>query len=194
MNIVARAEKFVREFLSENLPEEMHFHNEGHALDVANAVNEIGIASSVGDVSMEVVEVAAWFHDTGYCFEYGGHENSSIDIADKFLSSEKCSTSFINEVLTCIRATRFPQTPDTLLEQIICDADLYHLSKKNYFEYATRLRTEWSLVLHKTFTDRDWHLQNLQLLCEHRYHTGYGQQILERRKQRNIEILESVTG
>ncbi|MGY8712230.1 hypothetical protein RAD16_41465, partial [Bradyrhizobium sp. 18BD] len=104
---------------------------------------------------------------------------------------ENCERSFIDKVLECIRSTRFPQEPTNLLEQIICDADLYHFSKTNYNDYARRLREEWSLVLHKTFTDRDWKSQNLEILRKHQFHTDYGRQILERRKQLNIKTLSS---
>jgi predicted metal-dependent HD superfamily phosphohydrolase len=169
----------------------MHFHNIGHAEDVAYAVNRIGLNSSLPQEDLDILAVAAWFHDTGYCFEYEGHENSSIDIAEGFLNHENCERSFIDKVLECIRSTRFPQEPTNLLEQIICDADLYHFSKTNYNDYARRLREEWSLVLHKTFTDRDWNSQNLEILRKHRFHTDYGRQMLERRKQANIKTLGS---
>ncbi|NHA05618.1 HD domain-containing protein [Mucilaginibacter sp. HC2] len=149
MNIVARSERFVRKFISENLPNNIYFHNEIHAQDVAEAVKEIGRVSAVTHEDIVVLEVAGWFHDTGYCFEYDGHENSSINIADGFLSSEACSRDFVEKVIKCIRSTRFPQQPNGLLEQIICDADLYHLSKKNYNDYAVRLRAEWSSILLK---------------------------------------------
>ncbi|MES2060502.1 MAG: HD domain-containing protein [Bacteroidota bacterium] len=191
LEVVKRSKIFVREFLTTNLPTDMHFHNIGHAEDVAYAVNRIGLNSSLHEGDLDVLTVAAWFHDTGYCFEYEGHENSSIDIATGFLNNENCERSFIEKVLSCIWSTRFPQEPKTLLEQIICDADLYHFSKKNYIDYARHLRAEWSLVLHKTFTDRDWNLQNLDLLRKHQFHTDYGRQILERRKQVNIKTLSS---
>ncbi|QTE55476.1 HD domain-containing protein [Mucilaginibacter rubeus] len=169
----------------------MHFHNIGHAEDVAYAVNRIGLNSSLPQEDLDVLAVAAWFHDTGYCFEYEGHENSSVDIAEGFLNYENCERSFIDKVLDCIWSTCFPQQPTNLLEQIICDADLYHFSKKNYSDYARRLRTEWCLVLHKTFIDQDWNLQNLEILRKHQFHTDYGRQILERRKQENIKMLNS---
>lgn len=194
MNIVSSSGKFVREFFATNLSAGMHFHHIGHTEDVVRAVIEIGSNCALDDKEMQILQVAAWFHDSGYCFEYEGHENSSIDIADGFLSSKKCSRSFIEKVQDCIWATRFPQAPETLLEQVICDADLYHFSKENYPEYAAALRAEWAIVLHKVFTDRDWDSINKDLLIEHRYHTGYGRNVLEERKQNNIVRLRAGGG
>lgn len=190
-DIVIKSEKFVREFLNENLPEERCFHNIDHAQDVVCAVQEIGRPCSLSVDDLRIVSVAAWFHDTGYCYDFAGHEESSIDIADGFLSSENCSRPFIEKVQECIWATRMPQYPDSLLEQVICDADLYHFSKANYDDYSRKLRKEWAAVDGRNYSDRDWSLTNLKFLTIHCYHTPYGKDVLTSRKQENIQKLRS---
>jgi uncharacterized protein len=189
--IVKHAEAFVRQFLEANLPPDRYFHNIDHAKDVVYAVNEIGTMCTLEKEDLIVLEVAAWFHDTGYCFTYRGHEISSIEIAEKFLGDELCNKAFITKVLNCIWSTRFPQEPESLLEQIICDADLFHFSKENYADYAHKLRNEWEAVLNKSFSDHDWNLMNMKLLITHRFHTIYGKQVLEDKKQKNIMKLRS---
>jgi uncharacterized protein len=193
-SLVERSESFVRQFIDKTLPANMFFHHIGHAEDVVYAVNEIGINSSLRDEDLVALKVAAWFHDTGYCYGYYGHERSSMDIADGFLENEKCGKPFIKKVLNCIWSTRFPQEPENVLEQIICDADLYHFSRKDYMDYATALRAEWATVLNKTFSDDEWNLMNLKLLLKHQFHSRYGQSVLESRKQQNINRLRFGVG
>lgn len=190
MEVTKQSEEFVRKFLLAKLPENRYFHNIDHARTVANAVVEIGLHCSVSKEELSVLTVAAWFHDTGYCFEYSGHENSSMDIAGKFLSSENCNEWFISKVLNCISATRYPQQPNGLLEQVICDADLYHFSEASYEVIVNKLRMEWARVLKKKYTDYEWNTMNLELLINHNFFTNYGKEVLEVRKQRNITMLK----
>ena len=48
-------------------------------------------------------------------------------------TKENYPTEKMESVLACIGATIMPQQPTNLLEEIICDADLYHLSLDEYF-------------------------------------------------------------
>jgi uncharacterized protein len=91
--LVQQAAEFVKNLLNRQLSQNMHFHNLLHTQNVVNAVTEIGIHSKISNLEMAVIQVAAWFHDTGYCYAYNGHEDSSIGIAATFLKQEDCDGS-----------------------------------------------------------------------------------------------------
>ncbi len=193
--LIYDARLYVTDILSK-LPETICFHNLMHTENVFNAVEEIGDHEGVSAEDMELVQVAALFHDTGYLYNYTGHEEVSVFIAGNFLTQKDCSPGFIDKVSACIKATKMPQQPGDLLEQIICDADFFHFALENYPDYAAKLRKEWTDCLHKTFTDNEWNTTNLKVLLDHSYFTGYGKSILQSRKQKNINKLvgQSVAG
>ncbi|WP_204306740.1 hypothetical protein, partial [Klebsiella pneumoniae] len=73
--------------------------------------------------------LAAWFHDTGFSSgQAEGHEETSVQIATQFLQSRHTDEGIMQRVASCIRATKMPQSPVSLIEKILCDADLQHLA------------------------------------------------------------------
>lgn len=187
--LVRLAAKFSKDLLNTHLSKNMHFHNLSHTQYVVNAVTEIGFKCKISDLEMVIVQTAAWFHDTGYCYAYLGHEDNSIGIAATFLKQVDAAASFTNEILACIEATKMPQAPQTLLQQIMCDADMFHLADDDYPAYAERLRSEWDLVLNQRYTDEQWRKTNLNMLIQHKYFTDFGKTELQEHKLTNIDVL-----
>lgn len=189
-NIVEQAQTDVVEMLA-GLSPELYFHNQEHTAGVFDAVTEIGSAMAINENELSIVQIAALFHDTGYLQLYKGHEELSASIAHDYLLKNHVSDAFISEVSSCIFATRMPQHPAAELQEIICDADLKHLATDDYIFQASLLRKEWELVLGRTFTDRQWYLENLQLFSKHTYFTSYAQQHWQKGKEKNrIKITE----
>ncbi|MGI9543716.1 MAG: HD domain-containing protein [Cyclobacteriaceae bacterium] len=191
-----RAIDHARGILENKLSNKLKFHNLRHTLDVISAVHIIGEKSNLDPGAMEVVVLAAWYHDTGFSKSYQNHEYESRQIAAKFLKQIDYPTDVISKILGCIRATRIPQKPLNLLERIICDADLFHLSQSDYWTKNKLLREELSLVFSRPIRDDQWCYENLNFLCQHDYHTPYGKEVLARLKnkhlKRNIEKLEAL--
>ena len=75
---------------------------------------------------MLLLQLATWFHDTGYSEGPEEHEERSCVNAENFLKG-KIPDADLEIVKGCIRSTKVPQRPTSILEQIICDADLSHL-------------------------------------------------------------------
>jgi uncharacterized protein len=187
--LVRLAAKFSKTLMTNQLSSDMHFHNLLHTQYVVNAVTDIGCHYRITDRDMAIIKTAAWFHDTGYCYAYTGHEDSSIGIAATFLKQENCDAQFVDEVIGCITATKMPQSPQSLLQQIMCDADMSHLADVDYPAYASRLRTEWELALNKQYSDERWRQINLNMLIQHKYFTDYGKIVLQEHKLNNIDKL-----
>ena len=75
-----------------------------------------------------------------------------------------------------------PQSPKNNLEEILCDADMFHLSHPTYEQSQVLLREEWWLTLGHERTDQEWELENDTFLLEHTYFTRYGKEELQCRK------------
>ncbi|MEO7216322.1 hypothetical protein [Mucilaginibacter sp.] len=187
--LVTDAENYVRELLSTQLSPDMYFHDLGHTERVVKAAIDIAQNSGFSKKETIIVEIAAWFHDTGYCYAYTGHEDNSIAIAATFLKQQGADEKFIAKISGCILATQIPQNPTNLMEEVLCDADLSHFSRADYPERAAMLRMEWAARLKKEYTDRDWFQSNISLLTRHTYFTPYGKTVLQQNKLNNIDAL-----
>jgi uncharacterized protein len=187
--LVQDAETYVTQLLGTQLPPDMYFHNLQHTRRVVAAANEIGERSGLSKKDLRIVTLAAWFHDTGYCYAYAGHEDASIAIAATFLTQQGLDETYIAKVSGCILATQVPQEPKNLLEEVLCDADLYHFSIAEYPQRAQLLRQEWEARLKKQYTDREWCQSNISLLTRHTYFTPYGKTVLQKNKLNNIDTL-----
>ncbi|MFC0512771.1 hypothetical protein ACFFGT_01130 [Mucilaginibacter angelicae] len=190
VSIVKRAAAYVTSLMEENLPPTMYFHNLGHTQRVANAVIEIAAHSKLKKQELTILTVAAWFHDTGYLYHYKGHEDTSMIIAGTFLMQHHYNNDFIQQVWDCIEATKVPQSPKNLIQQIICDADMQHFASPDYLKCAHNLKQEWEVHLNKQCSDEEWHKVNLNLLQQHQYFTEYGKTILQAGKEKNIELMK----
>ncbi len=187
--LIKQSAGFAKKLIEKQLPPNMHFHNLLHTQYVVNAVSEIGFQCKINNRDMAIIQIAAWFHDTGYCYAYVGHEDNSIGIAATFLKQEDADGSFTDEVMACIAATKMPQYPQSLLQQIMCDADMFHLADDDYLAYAERLRAEWEYNLNKQYSDDEWRRTNLNMLIQHKYFTDYGKTVLQEHKLVNIDRL-----
>ncbi|WP_042506392.1 HD domain-containing protein [Algibacter lectus] len=189
-SIVRNVKKHCLDLLMHSRCKVLPFHCVQHTLEVYKNVQTIGKQEECNAEELEILKIAALFHDTGVSDTYKGHEDISANNAHLFLSDLKYPANKIAEVMNCINATKMPQNPKTKLEQIICDADLFHLSTKTYMLKNELLRIEWKTYMDLIFTDQDWFKLNLDFLSEHHYHTNYGKNVLETQKQNNINLLK----
>jgi len=190
--IVRKVKKHCLDLLTHSRCNVLPFHCVQHTLEVYKNVQTIGAYQKLNEEELEVLKIAALFHDTGVSATYKGHEDISANNAHIFLSDLKYPMKNIAEVMNCINATKMPQQPKTKLERVICDADLFHLSSKNYMLKNELLRIEWKTYMDLIFTDEDWLKLNLDFLSEHKYHTVYGKNVLQEKKQVNILQIEKL--
>ncbi|MDB5148878.1 MAG: hypothetical protein JWQ57_2898 [Mucilaginibacter sp.] len=168
----------------------MYFHNLGHTQRVVYAAIEISAHGKLKRQELTILTIAAWFHDTGYLYHYKGHEDTSMIIAGTFLMQHHYNNDFIQQVWDCIEATKVPQSPKNLIQQIICDADMHHFASPDYLKCAHNLKMEWEIYLGKQCSDEEWYNVNLNLLQQHQYFTEYGKTVLQAGKEKNIELMK----
>ncbi|MEO1053736.1 MAG: hypothetical protein AAFX87_24075 [Bacteroidota bacterium] len=191
--LIKKSSKHVLTMLSDKLSTDLFYHNVRHTLDVVTSTVTIAETSRVSYNEFCLLQIAAWFHDTGFCNNYCHHEDTSKSIAEQFLQNHGLPQAEIDIVKTCIEATRMPQKPETLLQEIMCDADLSHLGCDAYMGSLESLRKEWETCLEKSYNDDEWLKLNIEFLSQHKYFTEYGQRILEPLKQSNLERLREMS-
>lgn len=187
--LVSRSKEYVEGVLK-NLPEEYCYHNLQHTREVATAVEEIGVQSKLSQEQLELVILAAWFHDIGYKCGFDNHEEESIRLMREILTSWKVPPEKIDDIEKIVLSTKMPQSPDDELSKVMCDADLYHLSSDDFSERSEALRQELVTLCNKDISSKDWVKNNIEFLNHHNYFTAYGKQVLEPKKRENLERLK----
>lgn len=170
MSIVRAAENAVRSIL-ENLPKDFVFHDYSHCKQVQDAVIVIGRMEGLNAESLEILQVAALFHDTGYDLGSVGHELRGAEKAKEFLKAEG-ATAYIPIVKELILATQVDKAPDSLMAQVLCDADLSYLGTDLYYPRASLLRHEMFSSRNRSFTEIEWLNFNLEFFKKHHYLTS----------------------
>lgn len=191
LTILDKTEKYVTGILL-NLPQSMVYHNLIHTRDVVKAAEKIGNYANLNDNEINILLLAAWFHDTGFKYVYDEHEAKSIEIAEEFLKENKVSNDVIEKVSSTIKSTHIDIKPKTLIENVLNDADFIHLSKKSYFDKVLLLRTEMENINGESLSDNEWHEKNLQFLRNHRYYTEYGKTVLAPKVEKNMLLQQKM--
>ena len=87
-------------------------------------------------------------------------------------------------------ATQLPQNPENLLEQLLCDADLYYLGAKQYESSAEKLFPEFKKSGFVK-TRMEWELLQIEFLSKHSFFTETAINEREQQKQQNLQQLKN---
>jgi predicted metal-dependent HD superfamily phosphohydrolase len=190
-NILKKAESFVTGLFEKNNTDHLLFHNLEHTKTVVARAKEIASQYELSETDETILYTAAWFHDTGHLFvEPAMHEIKSAELVKDFFARHIIDgEALVGPIENCIMATRIPRNPKTVPEQIICDADTYHLGTKDFKTTNKLLRKEY--IQRKLIPENtNWNKKSLEFLESHRYYTAYCQSLLDEGKQKNIERLQ----
>jgi predicted metal-dependent HD superfamily phosphohydrolase len=183
-SIVQKADDYVFDLFKSTSNTNLIFHDYKHTSDVVKGVNEIGAAVGLSSDELEIVTLAAWFHDVGYLDICKGHEQISITVARQFLAKENYDK--INEVANCILATELIKEPEGILQDIICDADTLNVGTSDYSLRSKLLRAEQEQITGVVVPDIEWINSELGFLKSHRFYTRYAQLNYNEVKAKNI--------
>lgn len=188
--MINEAEKYVSGLLENETPEGYTYHTLAHTQDVVKNAVFIGTNEKLAEEEMNILRLAAWFHDVGYLKKYKGHEEASVEMAAKFLERHGVEENIRTAVAESIRATAFPQSPESRVAKVLCDADFMHLGQENYFEHAEKLRQEQKNAGVHKLKKAEFDQESVRLFEEHRWHTAFCRKNLEEPKQKNLELLK----
>lgn len=185
-----KAEDTILQKLTAELPAYLTYHSVAHVLDVLRAVEGHIAASGIDVHSAMLLRTAALYHDSGFTVQPDGHEEISCTIAGEMLPTFGYLPGDIETICGMIRATRIPQSPKTPLEEILADADLDYLGRKDFFEISALLFEELKtrgLVVN----ENEWNKIQLVFFEKHRYFTAFAKANRDAQKAEHYKILQS---
>jgi uncharacterized protein len=185
-----------REYVLERLEGELHpylyYHSLSHTRDeVVPAVERLATRQDVAGVDFVLLLTAAYFHDIGYIEKMEDHETTSARIASEALPGFGYSPEQVETIRRIIMATKLPQSPQTLLEEIMADADLDVLGRDDFLKRSQDLRAELT-ALGVSHSDEAWYHSQLEFIQAHNYFTSAAHQLRDETKRRNIAKLKSL--
>jgi len=182
-------ESYVRELFKQHNNTNLIFHNLDHTIKVVERVQEIAAHYQLPDKELLELSIAAWFHDTGHLItDPPDHEEKSVELMSAFMKAKTDDPVMINNIAALIRITKFPPSPQSLSEMIICDADTYHFGLEDFKQTNKAMKKELILRNMNTMV-LDWEKNSLELLKKHQFFTSYCIDSLQRGKEKNIRRL-----
>ena len=181
-------------FILQGLSSSLCYHDLHHTVQVVAAANILGEKCGLSPHGKEIVCIAAWFHDTGFSIKYSDHEGASRTILREFLTTVKYEREKIREIEDCIAATQMPQHPDNLLQAVLCDADMSHISMDDFLKRLELLKHEWGQMLDQVYDDQRWFHLNFEFLQNHEFLTPCGKKQFMDGKCQNLVKLEKLYG
>ena len=178
--------------LRNELDPECYYHNADHTLEVIRAARILAGMEQCDRHTLQLIETAALFHDSGILFRYEGHEAESVMIAAEMLPDFGYEPEDIETVIRLIHSTHDSVIPSTPEEKILCDADLDALGREDFFVQSFRLKLEWEAKGIRRTGLREWFAFEAAFLEKHRYYTAAAEKLHGDQKRKNLEAIREL--
>jgi predicted metal-dependent HD superfamily phosphohydrolase len=185
--LVKQAQAYLEPKLTTELDPRLTYHTLAHTEYVVKQARNLAADASLAPDTTEDLLLAAWFHDTGYLDTYDGHEYKSMARAADWLQAQGYDAARIEVVKNLIRATHRNEKAETELEKMLSDADMSNLAADDFRARAELIRTEWELVLNKSYSNPDWAELQLNFMLAHKYQSDAGKDRYKEALKTNIE-------
>ena len=185
-HITKRAEQYVKELLKNGLTSDHRYHDLPHTLSVRDTALTLGKTYQLDKTQLELLELAALFHDTGFTKQYDLHEDFSQEIATTFLDQNDFPKEKTERVLSLIHATKLGVRPETLEEKILKDAD-FNTIDYTYEEKSRALRHEWEVFKDIKMSEEEWLENNIAFWGSHEFFTGEAQALFGEAKRKTLK-------
>jgi predicted metal-dependent HD superfamily phosphohydrolase len=186
-------DEYIRDLFRNELPDGIKYHDANHTLHptkgVVAAANCIAISEKISDLDRELIIAAAYFHDSGFIREYGKNEPIAARMAGRILKLIGYKPNEIEKIQKMILATDLAVEPKTHVEKILCDADLDHFGRDDFFKLDAKLREGRRIRGLDVSDDAKWYKGTLAVITNHQYYTESQKKLREKEKQKNIKRL-----
>lgn len=199
INYLEKVELHAIKIIAEEFSEKLVFSDIEHTHRVVSGVKRISEAEGLNDLEKEVVLMSAWFTALGFKnLEnwadmskpkdlFSNCSNCSIMEAESFLKTLNYPHEKYDLIIATLKDAAPYKEPTTKLGKVLADAiTIEWASKKG--KKRLELRYQELLLLNLISSSKDGFYENiLGYLNRHKYHTNYGQTVLEKKKQSLIE-------
>ncbi|HMI06330.1 MAG TPA: HD domain-containing protein [Flavobacterium sp.] len=184
-----KAKNYISSRLRKELPKHLYYHSVSHVKDVYDSARRIAVSEGIKGEDLKLLLIAAMYHDCGFIIQAKDHEQISCDIAKENLPQFDFTEAQIEKICGMILATKLPQEPKNLLEEIICDADLDYLGRDDFFTIGNKLFLELQ-VYGIISNQKEWDTLQIRFLEQHHYFTPTAIDSRKPQKEKYLSILK----
>ncbi len=177
--------------LDQELPKSLVYHSLKHTLGVIEEAFRFALVEGISRRDIEILAVAAAFHDAGFLISRENHELHGAALArEALLADGSFQESEISLIEQMILDTRLQsegdgplQVASSRLSGYLLDADLANLGRSDFFDSVSLVKSELAasgLVAP---------LSEAVLLQRHSWHTSAARDLRNWQKQENLRLL-----
>jgi adenylate cyclase len=173
------------------LPEEVVYHTISHTLNVEKVALKLAQIEGLNEEETQILQTAVLYHDAGYIVTNINNEVFAIQLAKNNLPKYGYDSSQIDRISEIISYTKKgAETPKSILQKIMQDADHDYFGRADYLEIASKLRLELENYGNK-MSEKEWILYQLDYLENiHQYYTETSKNIRLKNKNNLIDELK----
>lgn len=190
MSVYQDMHEEVFHILRNHLPPYLTYHSPEHTAYVIEQAERISHHEKVIGHDLELIRIAALFHDIGFIEHINNHEKRGCEICTEKMIFYHFPALDIQKVCGMIMATKIPQQPQNLLEKIVADADLEYLGTDLFYPVSQTLYHEFK-HFRPELTPELFNQIQIHFIQNHQYHTDYCKTHREARKQEHLQQLLS---
>lgn len=191
------------DFLRQKLFPALAYHDVSHTLDVVKACDQLAELEGVAEEFRGLLLVAAYFHDTGlttisntdqeaFNAARSVHEAKGAEIARKVLPRFGFQADELEVIDRLILATKWDHEPQSLLEQIISDADISSIGGEtdHFMSTSDGLRAELAAFGFEN-TDKEWLENQKEFVESYDFHTASAHRLFDENRLLNVNAIQA---
>ena len=175
----------ITKLIKTNLPQNIYYHTEKHALNVMNAVEFLGFGEEIYNEDILLLKTAALFHDVGFIERYDENEEIGARFAKELMPKYGFNVKQIEKVTRLIIATKMNHKPQNILEEIMKDADVDYLGRDDFEDISNKLMREF--IENKVVnTEQEFNKMQVEFLKSHNFLTDTAKSWRIEKKEENL--------
>lgn len=183
--------------LQSSLPSNLLYHTHAHTVDVLEATLNYANEDRIGNREIELLAIAAVYHDAGFLDKKHDNEILGADRAAAAMKSLGCYSEMeIAQVRSLILDTIVKQTPagprqipSTELSKYLLDGDMTNLGREDFFEKGHLLQRELGID-----SETDFLKNSLEIMVAHQWHSEPAIRLRTAQKEANLKVLRAKLG
>ena len=172
-SMLAAAQKQVLGLFNQSTDNRLIYHNYERTSKIVASVQEVANGIEATREVQEIALLAAWFHSTGFLFDYDQGETKSVQLAEEFLKEQSYPEDKTKKVLTCLDATKPGHAIETESQKLLMDGINGFNATYNFFEQRPLQRLEWELIQNRRLSNIEWNQIQLQYLLKTKFHSAF---------------------
>lgn len=173
-DIATLARNFVLNLFNQKMDSRLVYHTYGQTLQITKAVNNLSQANACTADEWEAAELAAWFSNVGFLFNYDHPEEKSIELAEKFFEAHGFPHEKKEVILNTLKSLFSEQPSRTVEARLLSDAVRSVRYGQDFLESSALLQLEQDLLLNRQFSKEEWEQMQIQELARVNFYTSQG--------------------